>query len=172
MINFRSINFYILLFPLAVFLLNIFGLADFQFLKIVSYLFTFWGISIFYNSFLKQFRTGIFFGCVLFLAGSNIFILTQFEILDFGRVFIPVLFAITGFSLLLTNLLTEINRFALALSIFLLFASITLILTRGTASFDLFGLSVFAILKNYWIVIILTAAVIFITIKESKKKKL
>ncbi len=89
MINFRSVNFYLILFFIFSIALSYSGLINLKLLDITAYFTLFWGISFFYSSYLKQLQTGIIFGSILFLSGSVLFVFTKFEIINFGNVFFP-----------------------------------------------------------------------------------
>jgi len=139
-------------------------------LEIAAYACLFWGISFFYTSYLKQYHTGVVIGSVLFLTGTIIFVFTRFEILNFGTVFIPSVLFVIGLSLLIANLLTKINSVSIVFSILSLFAGTWLVISRGTATVELYLSSMFALAKSYWIVILFLAGIIFLASRNFKKK--
>lgn len=167
--NIRLVNYYIILFAAITILLNLFGVIDFQFIKTISYTLLFLGISIFYKSFLKQYKIGVLFGSMLFLSGSQVFICNQFEIINFGSVFIPSICIIVGFSLFISNLITKKNNFAISLSLFLLSTGVLLFITRGSTNFELFILSFYSILKIYWVIVFVSLTIVFICFRDFKK---
>lgn len=136
------------------------GTLNASILSIISYILIVSGIGFFYSSYIKKYLTGVVLGSVLFLSGSVIFVFTKYEILGFGKVFIPSSLIILGVSLLIGNLLLRINKTSLILSTVTIIGGVWLIIERGTANLDLFISAAFAILKNYWLIIILSALIV------------
>ena len=172
MISFRSVNFYIILFALFAGLLSITGIIRISFFEIISYASILLGLNIFYNSLDKQNRVWVFIGSLIFQLETIAFVFTKFEILGFGRIIIPTLLFVIGFSLLLTNLAKYISMMANIISIVMITAGITLIINRGSTNLQLYLSSVYAILKNYWIIILAAIAVIYFTFLEIKKRNM
>jgi hypothetical protein len=158
------------LFIVATFL-SLLKIVSLNSLDIAAYAFMFLGISLFYSSYLNQYQAGIIIGCVLFLTGTILFVFTQFEILNFGTVFIPSALIIVGISLLIANLLTKVNSIAVIFSILSLFAGTWLLISRGTGSVDLFVSAVYALIKSYWIVALVLGMIIFLVSTNFKKRK-
>jgi membrane-bound ClpP family serine protease len=138
-------------------------------LEIAAYACLFWGICFFYTSYLKQYHTGVVIGSILFLTGTIIFVFTRFEILNFGTVFIPSVLFVIGLSLLIANLLTKVNSVSIVFSILSLFAGTWLVISRGTATVELYLSSLFALAKSYWIVILFLGGIIFLAARNFKK---
>ncbi len=76
---------------------------------------------------------------------------------------------IIGLSLLIANLLTKVNNVSIVFSILSLFAGTWLVISRGTATVELYLSSLFALAKSYWIVILFLAGVIFLAARNFKK---
>jgi hypothetical protein len=171
-ISFRSVNLYIILFALSAGLLSITGILNFSSLEIISYASILLGLNIFYSSFIKHNRVGVFVGSLIFQLGAIVFVFAQFEILGFGRIIIPTLLFMIGFSLLLTNLATAISKMTNILSIIMMTAGIIVILNRSNTDWYLYLSSVYAIVKNYWIIILAAIAVIYFTLLEIKKRNM
>lgn len=168
--SFRSVNFYLLILFIITTLLSLFGIVSLSAMDIAAYSFLFWGISFFYSSYLKQHQVGIVIGSVFFLTGTVLFVFTQFEILNFGTVFVPSALIIIGISLLIANLLTKVNIIAVIFSFLSLFAGIWLLISRGTATVDLYFSAVKTLVKSYWIVILFLGMIIFLVAKNFKKR--
>jgi len=166
---FRSVNFYLLILFIIITFLSLLRIVPLTALEIAAYACLFWGISFFYTSYLKQYHTGVVIGSVLFLTGTIIFVFTRFEILNFGTVFIPSVLFIIGLSLLIANLLTKVNSVSVVFSILSLFAGTWLVISRGTATVELYLSSLFALAKSYWIVILFLAGIIFLAARNFKK---
>jgi hypothetical protein len=147
------------------------GIVSLSALDIAAYACLFWGISLFYSSYLKQYQAGIVLSSVIFLTGTILFVFTQFEILNFGTVFIPSALIVIGISLLIANLLTKVHSVAILFAILSLFAGCWLIISRGTATVDLFLSAVYALVNSYWIVILILGMIIFLIGKSFKKRK-
>lgn len=167
---FRSVNFYLLILFIIVTFLSLLRIVPLTALEIAAYACLFWGISFFYTSYLKQYHTGVVIGSLLFLTGTIIFVFTRFEILNFGTVFIPSALFVIGLSLLVGNLLTKTKSVSVVFSILSLFGGTWLVITRGTATIELYLSSVYALAKSYWIVVLFLAGIIFLAAKNSKKK--
>ena len=169
MIKFRSANYYIVLSIILALAFSLYRLFGFPLLDLTSYSALFLGISVFYSSYLKQYKSGIVFGAALFLAGSIFFVISRFEILNLGIVFVPILLVIIGLSLLIANMLTKVNFIAVLFSVLSLIAGVWLIIARGNTTVDLFLSAAYIIFKNYWIIIIVSAGIIFLVTKSFKK---
>ena len=172
MISFRSVNLYIILFALLGGLLSIAGIISFSSFEIISYASIFLGLNLFYNSLNKHNRVGVFIGSLIFQFGAIAFVFTKFEILGFGRIIIPTLLFVLGFSLLLTNLATSTSKMTTILSIIMMAAGIIVILNRSSTDWHLYLSSVYEILKKYWIIILAAIAVIYFTLLEIKKRNM
>lgn len=166
---FRSVNFYLLILFIIVTFLSLLGIVSLTALEITAYACLFWGISFFYTSYLKRYHTGVVIGSVIFLTGTIIFVFTRFEILNFGNVFIPSALFVIGLSLLIANLLTKINRVSVVFSVLSLFAGTWLVISRGTATVELYLSSVYALAKSYWIIFLFLAGIIFLVARSFKK---
>jgi hypothetical protein len=167
---FRSVNFYLLILFIIVTFLSLLGVVPLSALSIAAYACLFWGISFFYSSYLKRYQTGIALSAVLFLIGTILFVFTKFEILNFGTVFVPSALIIIGLSLLIANLLTKIKSIPVLFSTLSLFAGIWLLLSRGTATVDLYLSALIAIVKSYWIVVVFLGVIIFLAAINFKKR--
>ena len=77
---------------------------------------------------------------------------------------------VIGLSLLIANLLTKVNSVSVVFSILSLFAGTWLVISRGTATVELYLSSVYALAKSYWIVVLVLVGIIFLTARNSKKK--
>jgi uncharacterized membrane protein YozB (DUF420 family) len=130
----------------------------------------FWGINFFYSSYLKQYKAGITFGSVLFLTGSILFVIAQYEILNFGSVFVPTALVMIGLSLLIANILSKVNVVVVLFSILSLIAGIWLVIKRSDSNIDLFLFAAYALIKSYLIIILILAGIILLVAKSFKKK--
>ena len=170
MINFRSVNFILLLVTSITIFLSLFGIFNLHLLDVASYSCLFWGINFFYSSYLKQYKAGITFGSVLFLTGSILFVIAQYEILNFGSVFVPTALVMIGLSLLIANILSKVNVVVVLFSILSLIAGIWLVIKRSTSDMDMFFSAAYVLIKSYWIIILILAGIIFLVAKSFKKK--
>jgi hypothetical protein len=167
---YRSVNFYLLVLFIAVTFLSLLKIVSLNSLDIAAYACMFWGISFFYSSYLNQHHAGIVIGSVLFLTGTVLFVFTQFEILNFGTVFVPSALIVIGISLLIANLLTKVNSIAVIFSFLSLFAGIWLLISRGTGTLDLYLSAAYALVSSYWLVILFLVVIIFLIGKNFKKR--
>lgn len=158
--NSNKLNKLLITFAVILFLLLISGVVKANILIIAAYLSIIIGIGLFYSSNIKKHLTGVVLGSILFLSGSVMFVFTKYEIIGFGKIFAPAALFILGVSLLTGNLLVRINKASLILSVLIIIGGVWLIWDKGNANIELFYSAVFAILKNYWLIIILTAVII------------
>ena len=113
---------------------------------------------------------GIALSSILFLTGTILLVFVRFEILNFGTVFVPSALVVIGISLLIANLLTKTNRVSVLFSVLSLFAGIWLVISRGTATVELYLSSVYAIAKDYLWIILFLGVIIFLSVLNFKKK--
>ena len=172
MISFRSINFYLLIAFIIVTFLSLLDIISISAMDIAAYALMIWGISFFYSSFIKQYKTGTTLSAVSFLVGTLLFVFAKFEIWNFGTVFIPSALIIIGSSLFISNLLIRLNSISVLFSVLSLFAGVWLLIMRGTATVDLYLSAVFEIAKSYWIIILFLAGIVFLTARNFKKRNI
>lgn len=172
MISFRSINLYLLIAFIIVTFLSLLDIVSVSAMDIAAYALMIWGISFFYSSFIKQYKTGNSLSAVSFLVGTLLFVFSKFEIWNFGTVFIPSALIIIGLSLFISNLLIRLNSISLLFSLLSLFAGVWLLIMRGTATIDLYLSAVFEIAKSYWIIILFFAGIVFLTARNFKKRNI
>lgn len=170
MINFRSVNFYLVLLTFVSIAVGLLGIFNLSLLAVIAYLFLFWGVYLFYSSYLREYKTGITFGSVLFLSGSLLIVISKYEILNFGSIVIPTLLVIIGLSLITSNILTKPNSTVLVFSILSLVAGVWLIIARGSTNLDLYLSTVYMLAKSYWIIILISIGIMFLAAKSFKKK--
>ncbi|MDP2365991.1 MAG: hypothetical protein Q8M94_19740, partial [Ignavibacteria bacterium] len=94
----------------------------------------------------------------------------QYEILNFGSVFVPSLLIIIGLSLLIANMLTKVNSTAVLFSTLSLIAGVWLMIAQGSTNVDLFLSAAYTLAKSYWIIILISAGIIFLAANSFKKK--
>lgn len=170
MISFRSLNFYFLIVFIIVTFFSLINIVSIKAIDIAAYSLMIWGISFFYSSFIKQYKTGITLGSVFFLIGTQLFIFSKFEIWNFGTVYIPSALIIIGLSLLISNLLTRLDIVSILFSVLSLFAGVWLLIIRGTATVELYFSAALEIAESYWVIILFLAVMIFLTTRNIRKK--
>lgn len=168
--GFRSVNFYLLLLFIVATFLSLLGIVSLSSLEIVAYACLFWGISFFYSTYLKQYQAGIALSSTLFLIGTILFVFTRFEILNFGAVFFPSALIVIGLSVLVSTLLTKMNTLSILFSVLSLFAGTWILISRSTATLELFFSAAYSLFKSYWIVILFLVMIIFFVAGNFKKK--
>lgn len=170
MINTRSVYFYLLLFiPIAI-LLKIFGIINFKSGEIISYFLLIAGMSLFYHSFLKENRTGIFLGSTLFLIGIFLFTANYFELINTGKILIPSLLIITAVGLLLGYFLISKDKFALTVSLSCLIIGTTILIYRSDTTFNSYLYAIMGFLELYWVIILVSVGIVLIISYEVKKE--
>ncbi len=172
MINFRSIGFYLLIIFIIVTLLSLINIISIDANNIAAYTLMIGGITFFYSSFIKEYKTGITLGSIIFLSGSLFFVFTKFEIWNFKSVFMPSALIIIGLSLLISNLLARIHNLSFLVSVLCMFAGVWLLIIRGTATTGLYLSAVIEIAKSYWVIILFLAGIILLTTRNFKKNNI
>ncbi|MFZ1281209.1 MAG: hypothetical protein WAR59_10245 [Ignavibacteriaceae bacterium] len=143
---------------------------DLKILSIIAYFFFFIGIYTFFSSCLKQNKSGIIIGSAMFLFGSMFFVITKYELLNLGTIIVPAILAVVGMSFLIGNVLAKLDVLSIIFSTLCLFGGLWLIINRSDANLNLFLSAAYSIIKNYWLVLIGSAWIIFLTVKNFKKK--
>lgn len=161
-----SINFYLTIFLVAVIILKFLGFILLSWTELFSYFSMLWGISIFYYSYLKQYRAGIFVGATLFQIGIVLLSMSLFEIYNPAQIFIPAIIAIIGISLLFTNWIGETTKQGMILSVVFIIVGVLLMIFRGDLTITLYFESVFQLLKELWFFIIILLLVIYLTVLD------
>ena len=170
MISFRSAQYFIVAILLVLLVFYFTGIVELKLLGIVAYILVSVGISFFYTSFLKKLKSGISIGSIFFLSGSIIFVFSNYEILNFGVVFVPSVLFVLGASLLISNLLLNTNKLQTLLSILMIVAGVWIVILRSSTNFDLFFASVFSLIKNYWIIFLVSGGLIYLAGRDFKKR--
>ena len=165
-----SVDFYLIMLAVISIVLNFLGLINLSWTELFSYIAMFWGISMFYYSYLKNYKFGIFSGAVLFQIGIVLLSLNLFEIYEPAVIFIPTVLVIVGSSLLLSNLLVTSNKLALVLSIIFILVGVLLMIFRGHYTFGLFFNSVYQLLKEFWLIIIILFIIILLVANEFRNE--
>jgi hypothetical protein len=141
-----------------------------QVLDFAAYNFMFIGIYIFYLSYLKQYKTGIAIGVSVFLIGSFLFVMSKYELLNLGRIFVPAALMILGAGVLIANILSKTNFLSVLFSVLSLIGGAWLIVNRGDININLFLAAGYSIVKNYWLVLVGSAGIIFLVTKNFKNR--
>jgi hypothetical protein len=147
------------------------GLFNFSWTELFAYISMFWGMSMFYYSYLKQYKFGIFSGAVLFQIGSALLSLALFELYQPAKIFIPAILSIVGTSLLLANFLESTNKFTVILGFVFVIMGIILIIFRGNLTWGLFIESVYNLLKKFWLIILILVIIISLVVIDFKSEK-
>lgn len=161
-----SINFYLTIFLVAVIILKLLGFILLSWTELFSYFSMLWGISIFYYSYLKRYRAGIFVGATLFQIGIILLSMSLFEIYNPAQIFIPAIITIIGISLLFTNWIGETTKQGMILSVVFILVGVLLMIFRGDLTITLYFESVFQLLKELWFFIIILLLVIYLTVLD------
>lgn len=169
--HFRSVNPYLIIAFFAVSIFKLVGILSLSWTEIFSYASMFWGIALFYYSFLKNNPGGIFIGALLFQIGILLFLNSKFEFSEPKRIFIPAIMSIIGFSLLLINLVDKSNIYRLTVALIISFTGVLLIIFRGQFDPGMFFYSVLEMIKDLWIILVILALIILFTAREFSKEK-
>ena len=161
------------LLPLTIILI-VWGFLGIFGLKLISafvYILAIWGIFIFYSSYVKKYKIGISFGSFIYLTGTILLINIQYEILQFGSVFVPSLLLVIGLSIIIPELLISSKKINLILSLLCIIAGSWLVIKRSNTTADLFISSVYSLIKKFFVIILLSAGIVFLVYKNFRNKE-
>jgi hypothetical protein len=167
----RKILILIIIFTWISVLLTLFGIVNMNYSEIISYVFLLLGISLFYPSYNKNDKTGIFFGSAIFLGGIVFFITNNFEIIDDYELLVPSLVIIISVSLLMIYLCDTKDKKFIWLASVMGVVGLFTIFYRGTPSLKSFFVSFISLLGKAWIIVIIMVITIILLIIEKKNKQ-
>jgi hypothetical protein len=149
----------ILLFIVALILLNISGITEFDSTELIGYGLIFYGIATVYTSFGEKNKFLIFIGSVIFLSGILISLPTHFDFIRPMNIFIPSSVLITGISLFIVYFDDTNNKTILFASIILTIAGIIFIIAARQIQIVIFGESIIKIIGVYWPVLLVICGI-------------
>ena len=149
----------ILLFIVALILLNISGITEFDSTELIGYGLIFYGIATVYTSFGEKNKFLIFIGSVIFLSGILISLPTHFDFIRPMNIFIPSSVLITGISLFIVYFDDTNNKTILFASIILTIAGIIFIIAARQIQVVIFGESIIKIIGVYWPVLLVICGI-------------
>lgn len=171
MINRRSVGYILTLFIVVIFISSLLGLFDFKLIEIISYSVLLLSLNMFYNAINNKNKIGTALSCFLFLTGSLIFVLNRFEILNISSIIIPAFLFMLGLSLLIGNILIEWSRLSTAFSLISIFIGFSLLIKRSSTNMHLYLSAVYALIVEYWIIILFLIVVVFISTLKIRGEK-
>jgi hypothetical protein len=159
---------FLILFIFAAIFLRFAGLIDFSGLEMLSYVFMASGVAAVYAS-IGMDRKGILFtGSTLFLTGILIFINTRFDIEDVRLLVFPSVLLITGIGFFILYFDESSQKLFLIISIVFITAGLLFLLISRSEAFTGYAVSLWGMLKSYWIVVLISAAVVIILRSSSR----
>lgn len=171
MIISRKILILIIIFTWVAVLLTLFGIVNMNYSEIISYVFLLLGISLFYPSYNKTDKKGIFFGSAIFLGGIVFFITNNFEIIDDYELLVPSLIIIISVSFLMIYLSDTKDKKFIWLASVMGVVGLSTIFERGNPSLKSFAVSLVSLLGKAWAIVIIMIITIIIIINEKKSKQ-
>ena len=149
----------ILLFIVALILLNISGITEIDSKELIGYGLIFYGVSTVYTSFGEKNKFLIFIGSAIFLSGIMISLPAHFDFIRPMNIFIPSSILIAGISLFIVYVDDTNNKTILFASIILTIAGIIFILAARQIQVVIFGESILKIIKVYWPVLLVISGI-------------
>ncbi|MBI5661789.1 MAG: hypothetical protein HZC46_06560 [Ignavibacterium album] len=150
---------------------NISGISNFTPIEILSYISMVAGITLWYISFDKSDKGGIFAGSFIFLSGIVLAIETSFIIWNPLRMIFPSIFVISGISLMFVFLSERRKIIFLVLAIILFAVGMFYLFGRINFKFWIFIEAIWQILQRFWLLIVLIALVIYIIAGKDESQK-
>ena len=169
MIPSKKVLIILILFVWVSVLLSLFGVVDLDYSEIIAYTLLFLGTTVFYPSFNKNDKLGIFLGSTIFLIGITFFITNYFEINDTSQILIPSTLLIVAISFLLIFLADTHNKKFLYIGLLICAVGIFTVFDRGNPEIGSYFISIKNLIGKFWIVALLVIVTVFILSKESKK---
>ncbi len=170
MSNSQPILLYLLIFLALSIVLKLFGIIDVGNIELLAYSFIFYGITLVYNSFVKNRALALFIGSSIFLTGFLLFLTTNFEFNDSNRIIFPAVLLIIGINFFMLFLADSERKSFLAISLTSIISAIIVIILLGSITFQNFFGSIINIFKKYWpVVLIVGGLIVFLNIEYKKK---
>jgi len=165
----RIILIYLILFTIILILLRFIGIADFNNNELLGYILIIYGLGLYYSSYLKSIRLGLFFGSVMFLTGIVFLIIGNFIIMDTNQLIVPSIILISAASVFMLYVNDSKQKIALYLSIVFSIAGVVYIGIHSKYGYHDFIPYLLKIIKLYWIVIVMLVTVMLLVNRELKK---
>lgn len=150
-------------------LLNYFRVTYLDQEEIFSIVFIMYGLVAFIKAFHKLKRGGLFFTSVIMNIGIILFILTNYEILNWYNVVTPSIFYITAAGLLILYIENTSEKVFLTGSIFFFVLSLTTVMLEGTVGIVDYANKITLILFEFWPLFLILLGVIMIVSKPHIK---
>lgn len=151
----------ILVFILSVFLKAI-GIIEFSVTEYSGYVLVFYGVIVVINHFGKFNRTALFAGMTIFLTGILLLTASYFEFTNYRILVVPAVLFICSAGFFILFIEDTKYFLSIVLSVVFLAAGIAVIYTSGKLELNLFLLSAWRVLKEYWAVFIITIVIILL----------
>jgi len=164
----HSIIAYLFVFIALSVLLKMAGLINSSFTELASYALIFYGVGTVYVSMGKNKKNMLFLGAASFLAGIELFIIANYDILKLSHIVLPSVFFILGTAFLVLFIDDFSNKFLLAISIIFLISGVFFFTKLGVFNPHDFLKSTIFICLKYWPLLIIIAALILLLRKNNK----
>lgn len=152
----------IVLFIIVSFVLSAFNIISIALSDILAYSLLVIGIALVYTETIRQNRLSVFLGSVIFLFGVYFLITENFNLNISKAIYVPLILIFGGSGLLMLYISTSTQKIFLYISIILLSAGITLIITNSHWGLRTFFLSILPVLNFLWPVLIIYLVLILI----------
>lgn len=166
---YQSIVTYLLLFLTLSLVLKFFGVLFISGSEILSYGLIFFGISSVYISFGNRQKYSLFLGSVIFLAGLLIFFVERFFIFWNVPILLSASAFIIGISFLMLFLDELKNKTYLFIGTFFISVGFLFTIILGHISLLLFIESIFDVIINYWLVVLIVLGILILIRWEERE---
>ena len=112
----------------------------------------------------------LFFGCFAFFTGIFFFFLDNFTLVSSGSVYLPAVFLIISFSLLVLYVNSRVNQFVV-LSAVSFVIGLLLIYINRPISISLFAVSLWQTLSLYWVIIVILIPLLVLILFSGTDRK-
>lgn len=147
-------------------LLSVFDVISFNYTEIIAYTLLLLGISIFYKSFIKIQKTGIFFGSFIFLTGIALLTTSHFETSYKAPILIPAFLISVAVAFFMIFFSDKSDKKFAYLGFIICVMGIFVVVDQGIPEFSSYIISIKNIVEKFWIVLVLIAVLILILCRE------
>ena len=166
MIKLNDLAIIAVVFIIISFVLSAFKIFPFAIADVLAYSLLVIGVAIVYTETIRQNRPSVFLGSIIFLFGVYFLISENFN-LNIGEVaYVPLILVFGGTGLLVLYISTATQKIFLYISIILLSAGVTLVITNSHWGLKTFFLSIVPVFDFLWpIAIVFILLMFFMKIK-------
>ncbi|RPI66198.1 MAG: hypothetical protein EHM47_17230 [Ignavibacteriales bacterium] len=157
---------YFIIFIVTAVILRISGIISFTSIELLSYVLMFSGVTAVYYAFGNDRKGLLFIGSTIFLIGIIVYVNARFDLEDTRQLLFPSVMLIMGIGFLLLFMDASSQKLFLTLSLIFIIGGLLFIFIFRSFAFSALAESLWSMIKDYWIVFLIVAGLLFILRKE------